>query len=118
MNSLPIILLFSSGSTIPLSALKKRLGALTIFAPNLSSSDLADLVTRGLQYAQRTGQVEIMDNGQLKWPQHAPSAVIARSQMMMIEDRPAQLWKRLFEMEEGFPAPLEEPRNLPGVLPW
>ncbi|MCW9032069.1 MAG: VWA domain-containing protein [Gammaproteobacteria bacterium] len=28
------------------------------------------------------------------------------------------LWKRLFEIEEGFPAPLETPRTLPGVNPW
>jgi hypothetical protein len=86
--------------------------------PEINTKDLADLVTRGLQYAQRTGQVEITASGQIKWQQHAPSAVIARSQMMMIEEHPAQLWKRLFEMEEGFPAPLEEPRDLPAVLPW
>jgi Ca-activated chloride channel family protein len=86
--------------------------------PETNTTDIADLVTRGLQYAQQTGQVEITASGQIKWQQHAPSAVIARSQMMMIDEHPAQLWKRLFEMEEGFPAPLEEPRNLPGVLPW
>lgn len=28
------------------------------------------------------------------------------------------LWKRLFEIEEGFPAPVETPRTLPGVNPW
>lgn len=28
------------------------------------------------------------------------------------------LWKRLFELEEGFPAPVETPHILPGVNPW
>lgn len=28
------------------------------------------------------------------------------------------LWKRLFEIEEGFPAPVEEPHIKPGVNPW
>lgn len=28
------------------------------------------------------------------------------------------LWKRLFEIEEGFPAPVEEPHSKPGVNPW
>lgn len=29
-----------------------------------------------------------------------------------------EIWQRLFEAEEGFPAPLPEPRRLPGVAPW
>ena len=28
------------------------------------------------------------------------------------------LWQRLFEWEEGFPAPLAEPYDVPGVKPW
>jgi len=28
------------------------------------------------------------------------------------------LWKRLFEIEEGFPAPVTEPHTKPGVNPW
>lgn len=29
-----------------------------------------------------------------------------------------KLWKRLFEIEEGFPAPVESPAVKPGVKPW
>jgi len=28
------------------------------------------------------------------------------------------LWKRLFEVEEGFPAALQQPKDIPGVQPW
>ena len=28
------------------------------------------------------------------------------------------LWKRLFEIEEGFPGKLKEPKTIPGVSPW
>ena len=28
------------------------------------------------------------------------------------------LWKRLFEIEEGFPGKLKEPKSIPGVRPW
>lgn len=30
----------------------------------------------------------------------------------------ARLWKRIFEEEEGFPAPLARPHTLPGEAPW
>ena len=42
----------------------------------------------------------------------------ARLRMRELEDRQALLWKRLFEMEEDFPAPLEEAKTLPGIPPW
>ena len=42
----------------------------------------------------------------------------ARLRMTELDGRQPQLWKRLFEMEEGFPAPLDEPKRLPGLRPW
>lgn len=35
-----------------------------------------------------------------------------------IIDNPAYLWQRLFEIEEGFPAPVTESRTIPGVQSW
>lgn len=29
-----------------------------------------------------------------------------------------EFWQRLFEWEEGFPAPLAEPEDIPGINPW
>lgn len=42
----------------------------------------------------------------------------AQQQLDKINDSQHLLWKRLFEIEEGFPAPVEKPRTLPGVKPW
>ena len=42
----------------------------------------------------------------------------ARLRMQGLEEEPERVWKRLFEIEEGFPAPLQQPRELPGVAPW
>jgi len=42
----------------------------------------------------------------------------ARRIVLQAEQDQSSLWKSLFEDEEGFPAPLEQPVVLPGVLPW
>ncbi len=40
------------------------------------------------------------------------------SQLNKLLDNQSTLWRRIFEIEEGYPAPLDEPESLPGVLPW
>lgn len=30
----------------------------------------------------------------------------------------SKLWKRIFELEQGFPADLEQPEQIPGIRPW
>lgn len=42
----------------------------------------------------------------------------AQQQLNILSDSQHLLWKRLFEIEEGFPAPVEKPKTLPGVAPW
>ena len=42
----------------------------------------------------------------------------ARLHMAALDDTPAALWKSIFESEEGYLAPLQQPRLLPGVVPW
>jgi len=42
----------------------------------------------------------------------------AQQQLNTISESQHLLWKRLFEIEEGFPAPVEKPRIIPGVKPW
>lgn len=41
-----------------------------------------------------------------------------QQQANKLNDSQHLLWKRLFEIEEGFPAPVEQPHTLPGVNPW
>lgn len=84
---------------------------------NLSAADLAMLIDRGLQHirlaAEPTAATEIAD-----LTRHRLSVISARLLMSRLDDPQVELWKRLFEMEEGFPAPLAEPRDMPGVSPW
>ncbi|HEC29190.1 MAG TPA: VWA domain-containing protein [Gammaproteobacteria bacterium] len=48
----------------------------------------------------------------------AVELLAARKQIIQGKQDQSTLWKSLFEEEEGFPAPLEKPVPLPGVLPW
>ena len=42
----------------------------------------------------------------------------AKQKSNSLSDSQYLLWKRLFEIEEGFPAPVKKPRTVPGVKPW
>ena len=42
----------------------------------------------------------------------------ARISLLRDQDDSLQMWKRLFEIEEGFPAKLKEPKTVPGQQPW
>ena len=42
----------------------------------------------------------------------------ARISLLRDQDDSLQMWKRLFEIEEGFPAKLKEPKSVPGQQPW
>jgi len=38
---------------------------------------------------------------------------------MSLEEKTSNaLWKRLFEIEEGFPGKLKQPKEIPGVPAW
>lgn len=76
---------------------------------------LAELVARGLRHARvaaRGGTEDAVDSvgGE-------PSAA-ALAHFSQLEQDPVRVWRRLFELEQGFPAPLLEPRTEPGVEPW
>jgi Ca-activated chloride channel family protein len=73
----------------------------------------AALVERGLEHVTLAAAGEGAAGS--AWQQ---DLALARLRMLALEDDPALLWQRLFEAEEGFPAPLSEPRELPGVAPW
>ncbi len=84
---------------------------------DLSSDALERLIKKGL------AQIQLADNTtgtkSSETFQHNQLAFInARVRMSELEDQQDLLWKHLFEMEEGFPAPLAEPRQVPGVSPW
>lgn len=75
----------------------------------------AALIARGLRHAQVAAAGGVA--GPADGTAREPSAG-ALAHMDRLDQDPAQLWRRMFEREEGFPAPLREPQTVPGVDPW
>lgn len=75
--------------------------------------NIEQLVSKGMARLAETGA-----NDPQTWRKSQQSLDDARIALQQLDDNPAALWKRLFEVEEGYPAPQTQPNALPGVLPW
>ena len=86
--------------------------------PNIDEDVLRKLISSGLE------NIEYADQGNSKINQskgnNSPNIELLniRQQIKKIDDSQHLLWKRLFEIEEGFPAPVKNRKTLPGVKPW
>ena len=81
--------------------------------PDVVPPDFAKLVNKGMARLAETGAADPQT-----WRKSQQSLDDARIALQQLDDNPAALWKRLFEVEEGYPAPQTQPNDLPGVLPW
>lgn len=74
-------------------------------------------IERGLEHARMASQrVESQtDEG---WSYDISAAHDIHLETMFAVDEESGLWRRIFELEEGFPAPLPHPRDVPGQVPW
>ncbi|QTR50917.1 tetratricopeptide repeat protein [Candidatus Thiothrix anitrata] len=75
--------------------------------------DFNQLIAKGMARLAETGATDPQT-----WRKSQQSLDDARIALQQLDDDPAALWKRLFEVEEGYPAPQTQPNALPGVLPW
>ena len=75
--------------------------------------DIEQLINKGMARLAETGATDPQT-----WRKSQQSLDDARIALQQLDDDPATLWKRLFEVEEGYPAPQTQPNELPGVLPW
>ena len=96
----------------------KTKSTLSFSLPALPEADLEVLLKRGLEYLQvipgEGGNKKIK---QLR--QHQQAVDQARLYLENLQPGTSNLlWKRLFEIEEGFPAKLDQPKTVPGVQPW
>lgn len=82
--------------------------------PNMSNKVFEELVQKGVRYARLADSASPTEN-QSVWQQQQYEA---RFQMQALEDNKAKHIQRLFEMEEGFAAPVEKPVDVPGEKPW
>jgi Ca-activated chloride channel family protein len=83
--------------------------------PNLplDATTMNKLVNNGLKRLAQSGENDIAGWKKSQQTQHQ-----ARIALQQMDDNPAVFWKRLFEIEEGFPAPLDAAKEVPEVLPW
>lgn len=63
-----------------------------------------------------TQEIETSDDVQWTYQITSPDAL--DSLVSGVESNETVFWQRLFEWEEGFPAPLSEPKNITGIRPW
>jgi tetratricopeptide (TPR) repeat protein len=88
--------------------------------PDIPAEELERLLARGLAHVRLANEKQaVLASSRLQnHAQIQQNINAARLRMRELEDRQQLLWKRLFEMEEGFAAPVEETETVPGVLPW
>ena len=79
----------------------------------IDKTTLNQLVSFGLKRLTQQGVTSLHEK--IRRQQSLGEAQIALQEM---DDNPAVFWKRLFEIEEGFPGSLEKPKEIPGVRPW
>lgn len=85
--------------------------------PDIDDAILAGLVERGIDHVRLASGNST--NGLADKQRRADLPIsTALLRMREIEDQQGQLWKRMFEMEENFPASVDEPLEIPGVPPW
>jgi len=86
--------------------------------PNLDEDNIKKLLISGLNNIElaNRGSIENTQSGYIK--NNNISLLQAQQHLNTIDDSQHLLWKRLFEIEEGFPAPVEKAKIIPGVKPW
>ncbi len=86
--------------------------------PNIDDDILKKLIISGLENIRFAEQGRTNINQTKQNTYSNIDLLNVQQQTHKINDNQHLLWKRLFEMEEGFPAPVEERKILPGIKPW
>lgn len=83
--------------------------------PALPEAERDRLIRQGIEHARLRGKYSTRASQDAR--QAVETSRLALRMRELADNQPA-LWQRLFEMEEGFPAPLDAPRDVPGYQPW
>ena len=73
------------------------------------------IILRGIEFAKSSSADK---NITLKNESSQLTSNVSLNKTNKLEDDQTVLWRRIFEIEEGYPAPLDKPETLPGVQPW
>lgn len=85
--------------------------------PDLNETTIKKLLLSGLENIKlaKDNEEQISASPSL---QSESNIIKAKQQLEVLTDTQHLLWKRIFEIEQGFPAPVEKPHTIPGVKPW
>ncbi len=61
---------------------------------------------------------QVENDADTDWTYRLNTLSAVRSRQLSLHAETSDVWQRLFEQEEGFPAPVLHPHVLPGVSPW
>lgn len=77
----------------------------------------SDIIERGI-YQSRPMVEQATEFRDPAWHYAAtsPERIVLQANALKVDE--SILWQRIFEGEEGFPAPIETPRELPDMQPW
>ena len=85
--------------------------------PKLNKEEWASLLNKGMAH------LKLMGNSSKplhpKELNHKQNVELARVHLLNLQEQSSNnLWKRLFEIEEGFPSKLKQPKERPGIKSW
>ena len=108
--------LFDLPEQIPYMLSTKAVMVLKASLPKLPEKDLNRLLAKNMAQFKLIQGGEELNTQEIKAQQDLEQA---RIYFMSLEEKTSNaLWKRLFEIEEGFPGKLKKPKEIPGVLAW
>jgi Ca-activated chloride channel homolog len=85
--------------------------------PGMRPTPGSDLFNRGIHSARPAApQVQEVEDTQWIYAATSPERIVLQASGLQVDE--SVLWQRIFETEEGFPAPLEQSRQVPGMQPW
>lgn len=86
--------------------------------PDIDNNEIKRLIISGLRNIKLAQQGNTITKSTTLKPISNFELLNTQHKLNALNDSQSLLWKRLFELEEGFPAPVLEPKILPGVQPW
>ncbi len=87
--------------------------------PEIPEDEKNKLLEKGLRQIQlKQGKGGQLESGEIELHKINQARLYLNGLEELEVDSSSALWKRLFEIEEGFPASLDESKSVPGLRPW
>ena len=90
----------------------------TLYSLPLNDKNITKLIERGIKYSNISSTKIETFTSNSQWEYEFTTLDMVDLLVKQEKINNYSLWKRLFEIEEGFPAPVDTPHIKPGVNPW